>query len=103
MLARFPFYADEEKRCEEVADELRDLISRSHQPPLAHNGFWETFCDDVSIGAALVSYSPSPHGVRDARDGRVHGKDKPRRADGGWRIPADSTPLLPDGAHAPLA
>ncbi|WP_030950283.1 SUKH-4 family immunity protein, partial [Streptomyces sp. NRRL S-646] len=51
VIARFPFYAeDDEERFEEVAEELRDLISGIDETALAHNGFWETFCDDVSIG-----------------------------------------------------
>ncbi|MET9506529.1 SUKH-4 family immunity protein [Streptomyces sp. NPDC006622] len=51
VIARFPFYADDdEERCEEVAEELRDLISGIDETALAHNGFWETFCDDVAIG-----------------------------------------------------
>lgn len=51
MIARFPFYAeDDEEGFEEVAEELRDLISGIDETALAHNGFWETFCDDVAIG-----------------------------------------------------
>ena len=51
VIARFPFYADgDEDRYEEVADELRDLISGIDETALVHNGFWETFCDDVAIG-----------------------------------------------------
>ncbi|MFE2728471.1 SUKH-4 family immunity protein [Kitasatospora sp. NPDC059327] len=51
VIARFPFYADgDEDRYEEVAEELRDLISGIDGSALAANGFWETFCDDVAIG-----------------------------------------------------
>ncbi|MEU1410140.1 SUKH-4 family immunity protein [Streptomyces sp. NPDC005731] len=50
VIARFPFYADDEDRYEEVAEELRDLISDIDKTALADNGFWETFCDDVAIG-----------------------------------------------------
>ena len=51
VIARFPFYAEgDEERCEEVAAELRDLVSGIDETALVHNGFWETFCDDVAIG-----------------------------------------------------
>ncbi|MFJ9381603.1 SUKH-4 family immunity protein [Streptomyces sp. NPDC101455] len=51
VIARFPFYADgDEDRYEEVAEKLRDLISGIDETALAHNGFWETFCDDMAIG-----------------------------------------------------
>ncbi|WP_369036626.1 SUKH-4 family immunity protein [Streptomyces adonidis] len=51
VIARFPFYAeDDEERYEEVAEELRDLLSGIDGTALVHNGFWETFCDDVAIG-----------------------------------------------------
>lgn len=51
VIERFPFYADgDEDRYEEVAEELRDLISGIDETALADNGFWETFCDDVAIG-----------------------------------------------------
>jgi hypothetical protein len=51
VIARFPFYAeDDEERFEEVADELRDLVSGMDETALVHDGFWETFCDDVAIG-----------------------------------------------------
>ncbi|MFF9206288.1 SUKH-4 family immunity protein [Streptomyces sp. NPDC014986] len=51
VIARFPFHADDdEERFEEAAEELRDLISGIDETALAHNGFWETFCDDVAIG-----------------------------------------------------
>ncbi|MGW3816925.1 SUKH-4 family immunity protein [Streptomyces sp. NPDC005046] len=51
VIARFPFYAEgDEERCEEVAEELRDLVSGIDETALVHNGFWETFCDDVAIG-----------------------------------------------------
>ncbi|MEV7181963.1 SUKH-4 family immunity protein [Kitasatospora sp. NPDC093679] len=52
VIARFPFYAeDEEDRFGEVADELRGLLSGIDGTALAHNGFWETFCDDVGMGS----------------------------------------------------
>jgi hypothetical protein len=51
VIARFPFYAEgDEEGCEEVAEELRDLVSGIDETALVHNGFWETFCDDVAIG-----------------------------------------------------
>ncbi|WOX12665.1 SUKH-4 family immunity protein [Streptomyces sp. N50] len=51
VIARFPFYAEgDEERCAEVAAELRDLVSGIDETALVHNGFWETFCDDVAIG-----------------------------------------------------
>lgn len=51
MIARFPFYTDgDEDRYEEVAEELRGLLFGIDETALAHNGFWETFCDDVAIG-----------------------------------------------------
>lgn len=51
VIARFPFYAeDDEGGFEEVAEELRDLLSGIDETALARSGFWETFCDDVAIG-----------------------------------------------------
>ncbi|MGX1480922.1 UNVERIFIED_CONTAM: hypothetical protein RKD50_009730 [Streptomyces canus] len=51
VIARFPFYAeDDEERFEEVAEELRDLVSGIDETALVRDGFWETFCDDVAIG-----------------------------------------------------
>ncbi|MFB7114503.1 SUKH-4 family immunity protein [Streptomyces sp. NPDC056291] len=51
VIARFPFYAEgDEERCEEVAEELRALVSGIDGTALADDGFWETFCDDVGIG-----------------------------------------------------
>ncbi|KUN17650.1 hypothetical protein AQJ11_37980 [Streptomyces corchorusii] len=51
VIARFPFYAEgDEERFEEVAEELRELVSGIDGTALADNGFWETFCDDVAIG-----------------------------------------------------
>ncbi|MFG2810323.1 SUKH-4 family immunity protein [Streptomyces sp. DT199] len=51
VIARFPFYAEgDEEMCEEVAEELRDLVSGIDGTALVHDGFWETFCDDVAIG-----------------------------------------------------
>ncbi|MEV5383004.1 SUKH-4 family immunity protein [Streptomyces sp. NPDC052721] len=51
VIARFPFYAeDDEEGFEEVAEELRELISGIDATALAGDGFWETFCDDVAIG-----------------------------------------------------
>ncbi|MGW6027043.1 hypothetical protein [Streptomyces sp. NPDC055099] len=50
-MARFPFYAEgDEARCEEVAEELRELISGVDGTAIAAGGFWETFCDDVALG-----------------------------------------------------
>ncbi|MFE5589589.1 SUKH-4 family immunity protein [Streptomyces sp. NPDC056549] len=51
VIARFPFYAeDDEERCEEVAEELRELVIGIDETALADDGFWETFCDDVAMG-----------------------------------------------------
>ncbi|MFE0138048.1 hypothetical protein ACFWY6_41830 [Streptomyces sp. NPDC059037] len=51
MIARFPFSAEgDEERCEEVAEELRELLSGTDGTALADDGFWETFCNDVAIG-----------------------------------------------------
>jgi hypothetical protein len=51
VIARFPFYAEgDEERCEEVAEELRNLVSGIDETALADDGFWETFCDDVAMG-----------------------------------------------------
>jgi hypothetical protein len=51
VIARFPFCAEgDDERFEEVAEELRKLLSGIDGTALADNGFWETFCDDVAIG-----------------------------------------------------
>jgi hypothetical protein len=51
VISRFPFYAEgDEERFEEVAEELRELVSGIDGTALADNGFWETFCDDVALG-----------------------------------------------------
>ncbi|MEV5432704.1 SUKH-4 family immunity protein [Streptomyces sp. NPDC052701] len=51
VIARFPFYAEgDDERFEEVAEELRGLVSGIDETALVHDGFWETFCDDVAIG-----------------------------------------------------
>lgn len=51
VIARFPFHADgDEEGFEEVAEELRELVSGIDGTALADDGFWETFCDDVTIG-----------------------------------------------------
>ncbi|MET7567295.1 SUKH-4 family immunity protein [Streptomyces sp. NPDC005492] len=51
VIARFPFYAEgDEGRYEEAAEELRDLVASIDDTALVHNGFWDTFCDDVAIG-----------------------------------------------------
>ncbi|MGW4567295.1 SUKH-4 family immunity protein [Streptomyces sp. NPDC004561] len=50
-VARFPFYEEgEEDRFQQVADELRRLLVTIDDTALAHNGFWETMCDDVAMG-----------------------------------------------------
>ncbi|MFE5207975.1 SUKH-4 family immunity protein [Streptomyces sp. NPDC056600] len=50
-IARFPFYEeDEEDRGQEVADELRHLLTSLDDSALADNGFWGTLCDDVAMG-----------------------------------------------------
>ncbi|MEU6139203.1 SUKH-4 family immunity protein [Streptomyces sp. NPDC047081] len=51
VIGRFPFYADGYgDRYEVVAEELRNLIAGIDEATLTHNGFWETFCDDVAMG-----------------------------------------------------
>lgn len=51
VIARIPFYAEGDKdRYEEVAEKLRDHISGIGETAFVHNGFWETFCDDVAVG-----------------------------------------------------
>lgn len=48
VIACFPFYTEgDEERFEEVAEELRDLVSGIDETVLMRNGFWEAFCDDV--------------------------------------------------------
>lgn len=47
VIARFPFRPDGD---EEEAEELRGLLVGIDETALAHNGFWETFCDDVAMG-----------------------------------------------------
>jgi hypothetical protein len=50
VIARFPFYTDDdEDGYEEAAEELRGLLAGIDETALAHNGFWETFCDDVAM------------------------------------------------------
>ncbi|MER5479633.1 SUKH-4 family immunity protein [Streptomyces sp. NPDC002734] len=50
-IARFPFHEeDEEDRGQEVADELRHLLTGLDDSALADNGFWEALCDDVATG-----------------------------------------------------
>ncbi|MCX5328302.1 SUKH-4 family immunity protein [Streptomyces sp. NBC_00140] len=49
-IARFPFYEEGEEESFQAADELRELIATLDDTALAHNGFWETLCDDVEIG-----------------------------------------------------
>ncbi|MFJ8226886.1 SUKH-4 family immunity protein [Streptomyces griseus] len=51
-IARFPFHEEgEEDRCEEAAGDLRELLATLDDTALAHNGLWETLCDDVEMGA----------------------------------------------------
>ncbi|MER6432111.1 SUKH-4 family immunity protein [Streptomyces sp900105245] len=50
VIARFPFCAEADERCEEVAEELRDLLSGIDGTALSGDGFWQTFCDDVATG-----------------------------------------------------
>ena len=50
-IARFPFYEEhEEDRFDQAADDLRELLASLDATALAHNGFWETLCDDVAMG-----------------------------------------------------
>ncbi|MGX1560130.1 SUKH-4 family immunity protein [Streptomyces sp. NPDC055506] len=63
VIARFPFYAEGgEERCEEVAEDLRELLSGVDVTALAEDGFWETFCDDVAIGDYADCGSRRPRG-----------------------------------------
>ena len=52
VIARFPFYSedDEPEQFEEVAEELRHIISVIDESALGNDGFWRTFADDVAIG-----------------------------------------------------
>ncbi|MEU6775204.1 SUKH-4 family immunity protein [Streptomyces sp. NPDC046759] len=51
VIARFPFCAEgDEERFEEVAEELRELVSGIDGTALADDGFRETFRDDVAMG-----------------------------------------------------
>ncbi|MEU1708203.1 hypothetical protein ABZ478_22975 [Streptomyces sp. NPDC005706] len=51
QFVRFPFYTEDgEDRCEEVAEELRSLVSAIDGTAPAYDGFWATFCGDVAIG-----------------------------------------------------
>lgn len=52
VIARFPFYEedDEESKFEEVADEIRKIITGIDDTAFADDGFWETMCDDVAMG-----------------------------------------------------
>ncbi|MFE3253675.1 SUKH-4 family immunity protein [Streptomyces sp. NPDC059209] len=50
-IARFPFYEEgEEERFDEAAGDLRGLLAALDDTALAHNGLWETLCDDVAMG-----------------------------------------------------
>ncbi|MDQ0994736.1 SUKH-4 family immunity protein [Streptomyces sp. V3I7] len=50
-IACFPFYEEgEEDRFQEAADDLRELLASLDDTALAHNGLWETLCDDVAMG-----------------------------------------------------
>lgn len=52
VFSRFPFYSYEtvEELGERVAESLREELSRIDSSVGEHNGFWETFLDDVAIG-----------------------------------------------------
>ncbi|MEU3462005.1 SUKH-4 family immunity protein [Streptomyces sp. NPDC006733] len=51
VIARFPFYDEgEAEKFDEAADDLRELLVALDDTALAHNGFWETLCDDVAMG-----------------------------------------------------
>ncbi|MFD5897751.1 SUKH-4 family immunity protein [Streptomyces sp. NPDC060366] len=50
-IARFPFYEEgEEEGFDEAAGDLRGLLAALDDTALAHNGLWETLCDDVAMG-----------------------------------------------------
>jgi hypothetical protein len=52
VIRRFPFYCEDsapEER-EQVAEELRAVLAGIDATASAHNGFWETFVDDVAAG-----------------------------------------------------
>jgi SUKH-4 immunity protein len=60
-LAHFPFY-DEDSNPEEweaVAEKLRSLLARIDPTTAKHNGFWETFADDVAIGDYSTDQTPN--------------------------------------------
>jgi hypothetical protein len=52
VIDRFPFYGEGAELDEqtEVADDIRDILQRIDDSALRNNGFWETFCDDITIG-----------------------------------------------------
>ncbi|MEU1466249.1 SUKH-4 family immunity protein [Streptomyces sp. NPDC005727] len=51
VIARFPVYTEDgEDECEEVAQELRELLSPIDGTARAYDGFWDTFCEDMAIG-----------------------------------------------------
>ncbi|MET4926780.1 SUKH-4 family immunity protein [Streptomyces sp. PSRA5] len=50
-IARFPFYEEEEEdKFDEAADDLREVLAALDDTALAHNGLWETLCDDIAMG-----------------------------------------------------
>lgn len=49
VIQRYPF-DDSSSDLEEVAEELRQELSQIDAAAAAHNGFWETFTDDVAMG-----------------------------------------------------
>jgi hypothetical protein len=53
VIERYPFDADPSADMDEVAEELRRMLARIDIVTTAHNGFWETFTDDVAIGDYL--------------------------------------------------
>jgi hypothetical protein len=53
VIQRYPF-GDPSADLDEVAEELRQELSQIDSAAAAHNGFWETFTDDVAMGDYLA-------------------------------------------------
>ncbi|WP_194892360.1 SUKH-4 family immunity protein [Catenulispora pinisilvae] len=53
VIQRYPFDGAPSADMDEVAEELREELSRIDVVAAAHNGFWETFADDVAMGDYL--------------------------------------------------
>lgn len=53
VIQRYPF-GDPSTDLDEVAEDLRQELSQIDAAAAAHNGFWETFTDDVAMGDYLT-------------------------------------------------